>query len=212
MGNIYFGPNGPVEEEAQNGYVKGTNEQINQELYKTENANTYIGGIIGGQTQTENTGGQLGENAQNGYIGGYVGEINPQTNKNQYPQEGASTYVGGLVGGQTQIGNIVEKLGGLFGGQVEEKAQVQNYAYPGTIVGNQTITTTTTTNLPVKQGFWSKFKSFLFEGLGLNKEIRVELSQKEEKVLTEVHDFLFQEISFKGFMNILKIGKDNNKK
>ena len=39
-------------------------------------------------------------------------------------------------------------------------------------------------------------------------KVVVELSPKEHKVLTEVHDFLFQELSFKGFMDILKIGND----
>ena len=40
------------------------------------------------------------------------------------------------------------------------------------------------------------------------KKDEAKLSSKEEKVLNEVHDFLFQELSFKGFMDILKIGND----
>ncbi len=42
------------------------------------------------------------------------------------------------------------------------------------------------TNLPVQYGTLVKLKNFL----------RLELTEKEEKVLTEVHDFLFQEIEF----------------
>ena len=62
--------------------------------------------------------------------------------------------------------------------------------------------------LPVKRGLWSRFKSFLFQEIDLTSEVKIELSSKEEKVLNEVHDFLFQELSFKGFMDILKIGND----
>ena len=38
----------------------------------------------------------------------------------------------------------------------------------------------------------------------------MEVSPKEEKVLTEVHDFLFQEISFSGLFSLGK-GKKNDK-
>ena len=57
--------------------------------------------------------------------------------------------------------------------------------------------------LPVKQGFWSKFKNFWLQ------EINVELTPKQQKIEDEineflhreitwgkVHDFLFQEITF----------------
>ena len=77
-------------------------------------------------------------------------------------------------------------------------------------------------NLPVKQGFWTKFKNFWFQEIDWNKEIKVELTPYQQKVekkveLTpyqqkveneineflhqeitweKVHDFLFQEITF----------------
>lgn len=57
--------------------------------------------------------------------------------------------------------------------------------------------------LPAKIGVWSKVKAFLFQEIDLNKEIVVKLSPKEEKVLTEVHDFLFQEVSFQGIKDFL---------
>ena len=39
-------------------------------------------------------------------------------------------------------------------------------------------------------------KGFLFQEIDLNKPITVTMSPKTEKVLGEVHDFLFQEIKF----------------
>ena len=46
---------------------------------------------------------------------------------------------------------------------------------------------TVSSNLPVKYGTFGKIKNFF----------RLELTPKEEKVLTEVHNFWFQEIEFK---------------
>ena len=51
-------------------------------------------------------------------------------------------------------------------------------------------------NLPVKAGMWTKVKSFLFQEIDLNKPIVLELTPREEKVLNEVHNFLFQEVKF----------------
>ncbi|MCI8309384.1 MAG: hypothetical protein HFJ45_04130 [Clostridia bacterium] len=51
-------------------------------------------------------------------------------------------------------------------------------------------------NVPAKIGIWSKIKGFLFQEIDLNKPIVLELTPKEEKVLNEVHDFLFQEVKF----------------
>lgn len=50
-------------------------------------------------------------------------------------------------------------------------------------------------NLPMVVGTWGKIKNFVRE-LDWNKPIVLELTPKEEKVLTEVHNFLFQEIKF----------------
>ena len=63
--------------------------------------------------------------------------------------------------------------------------------------------------LPVKVGFWQKFKAFWLQDIDWNREIKVELTPKQQKVEDEineflhqeitwekVHDFLFQEISF----------------
>ena len=63
--------------------------------------------------------------------------------------------------------------------------------------------------LPVKTGFWSKFKAVMFKEIPWNYEIKVVLTPYQQKVEDEineflhqeitwekVHDFLFQEISF----------------
>ena len=109
--------------------------------------------------------------------GGFFG-----TNGNTEEQN-AGSYVGGFVSNQTN--------------------QAQG-------VGYESISTTDeydSKKLPVKAGFWSRIKSFLFQEIDLKQEIRIELSPKEEKVLNEVHDFLFQEVSFKGFKRSLKNNK-----
>jgi hypothetical protein len=134
-----------------------------------------------------------------------------------FPQEKADSYVGtmqppsGYVGGffgtsqvqaseDVQIQNTTGYVGGFIN-QNQVQNQVQNSTY-----GDINSEDFDRTKLPVKRGFWSKVKSFLFE-----KEVELEITEKEEKVLTEIHDFLFQDISFKGFMKILRIGKDKNK-
>ena len=68
--------------------------------------------------------------------------------------------------------------------------------------------------LPAKVGVWAKIKGFLFQEINLNKPIVLELTPKEEKVLNEVHDFLFQEIRFPElhdflFQEITFFGKKN---
>ncbi len=71
-------------------------------------------------------------------------------------------------------------------------------------------------NLPQKVSLWSKIKNFLFQEIDLSKPIVLELTPKEEKVLTEVHDFLFQEVKFPElhdflFQEIHFFGKKKNK-
>ena len=96
-----------------------------------------------------------------------------------------------------------EKINGVSG--VFEGAEIEenNPENAGTImnVGG---------NLPTKAGFWSKFKAFWLQEIDWNKEIKVELTPYQQKVEDEineflhqeitwgkVHDFLFQEVSFR---------------
>ena len=94
-----------------------------------------------------------------------------------------------------------DKATGVFGGVsfeggIEENAQ-------------QNVGTIRNTELPTKYGFWQKFKAFWLQEIDWNKEIKIELTPKQQKIENEineflhqeitwekVHDFLFQEISF----------------
>ena len=51
-------------------------------------------------------------------------------------------------------------------------------------------------NLPLVVGTWQKIKGLLCKELEFNKPVVLELTKKKKKVLTEVYDFLFQEIKF----------------
>ncbi len=124
----------------------------------------------------------------------FTGEFGGQQNNiggQQGPKEDAGSIAGAM---QPPVG-----MGGYVGGFVGA-GQVSGYAANGMQEARA--------ELPVKPSLWTRFKAFLFQEVDLTQEISIELSAKEEKVLSEVHDFLFQELSFKGFMNILKIGND----
>ena len=70
-------------------------------------------------------------------------------------------------------------------------------------------------NLPAVVGIWSKIKGILFKEIDLSKPVVLEMTVQEEKVLTEVHDFLFQEIKFPElhdfFFQEINIFKKKNK-
>ena len=55
------------------------------------------------------------------------------------------------------------------------------------------------TTLPVKQGFWSRFKAFWLQDAEefLNKEIKVELTPYQQKIEDEINEFLYQEVTWK---------------
>ncbi len=53
------------------------------------------------------------------------------------------------------------------------------------------------TQLPVKVGFWSKFKAFWLQ------DITVELTPYQQKVEDEINEFLHQEITWQGVKNFL---------
>ena len=50
--------------------------------------------------------------------------------------------------------------------------------------------------LPAKVGFWQKFKAFWLQDIDWNKEIKVELTPKQQKVEDEINEFLHQEITW----------------
>jgi len=51
--------------------------------------------------------------------------------------------------------------------------------------------------LPTKVGPWTKVKNFLFQ------EVKIEMTPKQEKVLTEVRDFWCQDVTKEKVHNIL---------
>ena len=53
------------------------------------------------------------------------------------------------------------------------------------------------TGLPVKLGFWNKFKSFLLQ------DIKVELTPYQQKIEDEINEFLHQEVTWQGIKGFL---------
>ncbi|MEI3355995.1 MAG: hypothetical protein V8R81_02770 [Clostridia bacterium] len=71
------------------------------------------------------------------------------------------------------------KVTGVFGGvEFNNEEPMQN---AGTIRND---------NLPVKTGFWNKFKAFWLQDIDWNKEIKVELTPYQQKVEDEMNEFL----------------------
>ncbi len=76
-------------------------------------------------------------------------------------------------------------VSGVFGGvEVETAGTVQE---AGTIQN---------TALPVKAGFWNKFKSFWLQEIDWKKEIKVELTPYQQKVENEINEFLHQDVTW----------------
>lgn len=61
------------------------------------------------------------------------------------------------------------------------------------------------TTLPVKQGFWSKFKAFWLQDAEafLAQEIKVELTPKQQKMEREINEFLYQEVTWQKIHDFL---------
>ncbi|MBR3133033.1 MAG: hypothetical protein IKG42_03030 [Clostridia bacterium] len=138
----------------------------------------------------------------------YGNPVSGEENNGQV-QENAGNYVGGIVGNNVEekansIGMTLENPGftgfqsGVFG-NTENASETENGYVGGFVSTNQTEKA----SLPAKVSLWSKIKSFLFQEIDLHQEVKIKLSPKEEKVLTEVHDFLFQEVSWKGIKDFL---------
>ena len=81
------------------------------------------------------------------------------------------------------------KVSGVFGG-----VELNEQENAGTIRNDY---------LPVKSGFWNKFKGFWLQDVDWNKEIKVELTPYQQKVEDEINEFLHQEITWQSFKNFL---------
>ncbi len=93
------------------------------------------------------------------------------------------------------------KIDGVFGG-VAFNNQVEN-AVENTAENIQNAGTIRNNNLPVKVGFWNKFKAFWLQEIDWNKEIKVELTPYQQKVEDEINEFLHQEVTWEKVHNLL---------
>lgn len=79
------------------------------------------------------------------------------------------------------------KVEGIFGGAEFDHQDEKKVENAGTIRNS---------NLPVKVGFWTKFKAFCLQEVNWEKEIKVELTPYQQKVEDEINEFLHQEITW----------------
>lgn len=84
------------------------------------------------------------------------------------------------------------KIGGVFGG-IEFAGANENQNGNNIVENAGTIRNN---DLPVKRGFWTKFKAFWLQEIDWNKEIKVELTPYQQKVEDEINEFLHQEITW----------------
>ena len=87
----------------------------------------------------------------------------------------------------------INEVSGVFGGVEIENKQQEN---AGTIMN-------VSGNLPTKVGFWNKFKAFWLQEIDWNKEIKVELTPYQQKVEDEINEFLHQDITWEKVHNFL---------
>ena len=81
--------------------------------------------------------------------------------------------------------NTTGVFGGVsFGNEIQENEVVE---HAGTIRNEA---------LPTKYGFRQKFKSFWLQEIDWNKEIKVVLKPKQQKIEDEINEFLHQEITW----------------
>ena len=110
-------------------------------------------------------------------------------------------YGGKVEEGATQTGNVYGTVSGENAGAGAGTGTGvgtgvgENFGFNAGTVGGQ-ATPTNNAALPQKVGLWGKIKNFLFQEIDLSKEVVLELTPKEQKVLKEVHDFWCQEIHF----------------
>ena len=95
------------------------------------------------------------------------------------------------------------KVEGVFGGASfgEQAANAESQeagATDGTV-----FTKVEAESLPTKPSVWSKIRAFLFQEIDWTAPIKVELTPYQQKVEDEINEFLHQEVSFKGFFNLV---------
>lgn len=105
-------------------------------------------------------------------------------------------------------GTFTENAAGTIG-EVEQ-TETDETTMSGTTIG-ENVGTIRNTALPTKVGFWQKFKNFWLQEIDWNKEIKVELTPKQQKIEDEINEFLHQEITWEKVHDFLfqevKFGK-----
>ena len=90
--------------------------------------------------------------------------------------------------------NEENKVDGVYGGvNFEETGKKEENVF----------TKVQAADLPTKPSVWSKIRSFLFQEIDWNAPIKIQLTPYQQKVEKEINDFLHQEISIKGFWNLI---------
>lgn len=104
----------------------------------------------------------------------------------------------------------IREVNGVFGGvelenlgsTIEEQANnIYNTVINGDIAevqgtNNLQAQNVNGNNLPVKAGFWSKFKTFWLQEIDWKREIKIELTPHQQKIENEINEFLHQEITW----------------
>ena len=106
-----------------------------------------------------------------------------------YKNNNNKQYKGGIKMAEFEQENNISN--GVFGGvSFEEKdvKEMENIQENAGTIRNEA--------LPAKVGFWQKFKAFWLQEIDWNKEIKVELTPKQQKVEDEINEFLHQEITW----------------
>lgn len=90
-----------------------------------------------------------------------------------------------------------KRVDGVFGGVTTENNTANEEV-------NTTFSKVESEKLPTKPSVWSKIRSFLFQEIDWKAPIKIELTPYQQKVENEINEFLHQEISIKGFWNLIK--------
>ncbi len=111
--------------------------------------------------------------------------------------------------------NEENRVEGVFGGvqfESQDQANQQNIVEPqvqAESVSSTVFTKVEASNLPVKPSVWSKIRTFLFQDVKWTAPIKIQLTPYQQKIEDEINEFLHQEISVKGFFDLVF---DKNKK
>ena len=94
----------------------------------------------------------------------------------------------------------IKEVNGVFGGVTIGQMGEGNYE------GNSGVEAPVAkagSNLPVKTGFWAKFKAVLFTDYPWNHEIKVVLTPYQQKVEDEINEFLHQDVTWEKIHDFL---------